>query len=237
MLRSRSPQPLDVRASTPRGRGSLGPRLARLFALLLVLSSAFPVVEAGGQTGRQVKVVVETRQQGTQSRQGVQGSGGVIVQGGTARPRGGLAVEDTTTTRRSGVFVLVMDGGAGSMLVAQEVPYTQMAYYYDYAVGKGYVAQGTAWQRVGTSLVVRPSILPNNQIRLRLIPSLSYFTPGGGGTIELVEAATDLIVSNGQRVSLGGATANLHSVTRQILGVREEQSASETGITLVATVQ
>ncbi len=197
------------------------------------------VSPAGGQTGRQVKVVVETRQQGTQSRQGVQGSGGVIVQGGTARPRGGLAVEDTTTktTRRSGVFVLVMDGGAGSMLVAQEVPYTQMAYYYDYAVGKRYVAQGTAWQRVGTSLVVRPSILPNNQIRLRLIPSLSYFTPGGGGTIELVEAATDLIVSNGQRVSLGGATANLHSVTRQILGVREEQSASETGITLVATVQ
>jgi Flp pilus assembly secretin CpaC len=204
-----------------------------------VLSIVFPVVPVAAQTGRQVKVVVETRQQGTQSRQGVQGSGSVTIQGGTARPRGGLAAEDTTTrtTRSSGVFVIVMDGGAGSMLVAQEVPYTQVAYYRDYAVGRGHIAQGTAWQRVGTSLVVRPTILPKNQIRLRLTPSLSYFTPGGGGTIELVEAATELIVPNGQRVSLGGATTALHSVSRQILGVREEQSISETGITLVATVQ
>jgi hypothetical protein len=79
---------------------------------------------------------------------------------------------------------------------------------------------------------VLPTVLPNNQIRLRLVPSLSYFTPDGGGTIELVEAATEVIVSNGRRVSLGGATSGLHSVTRQILGVREEQSSSETGITL-----
>jgi type II secretory pathway component HofQ len=163
----------------------------------------------------------------------------VVVQGGTARPRGGLAVEDTTTriTRTSGAFVLVQDGGSGSLLVAQEVPYSQVAYYYDYAVGKGYVAHGTAWQRVGTSLVVQPTVLPNNQIRLRLIPSLSYLTPGGGGTIELVEAATEVIVPVGRRVSLGGATTGLHSVTRQILGVREEQSSSETGITLLATLQ
>ncbi len=168
---------------------------ARLSVLLLMLGGAAPLLFAAsveGQSGRMVKVVVETRQQGTQSRQGVQGSGGVIVQGGTPRARGGLAAEDTTTrtTRSSGVFVLVMDGGAGSMLVAQEVPYTQVAYYHDYALGRGYIAQGTTWQQVGTSLIVRPTILPDKQIRLRLTPSLSYFTPGGGGTIELVEAAS-----------------------------------------------
>ncbi|HKZ06734.1 MAG TPA: hypothetical protein VJU81_14805 [Methylomirabilota bacterium] len=208
--------------------------------MLATLGALFgPVVETEGQGGRMVKVVVEARQQGTQSRQGVQASGGVVVQGGTARARGGLAVEDTTTrtTRTSGLFVLVQDGGSGSLLVAQEVPYSQVAYYYDYAVGKGHVAQGTAWQRVGTSLVVQPTVLPNNQIRLRLIPSLSYFTPGGGATIELVEAATEVIVPNGRRVALGGATTGLHSVTRQILGVREAQSSSDTSITLLATVQ
>ena len=213
----------------------------RLSLLLLMLGAAALLFAASveGQSGRMVKVVVETRQQGTQSRQGVQGSGGVIVQGGTPRARGGLAAEDTTTrtTRSSGVFVLVMDGGAGSMLVAQEVPYTQVAYYHDYALGRGYIAQGTTWQQVGTSLIVRPTILPDKQIRLRLTPSLSYFTPGGGGTIELVEAATEVIVPSGRKVSLGGATSGMHSVTRQILGAREEQSSSETGITLVATIQ
>jgi hypothetical protein len=215
-----------------------GPRLSRPALVLLALTLAL-VVDAAAQSGRMVKVVVETRQQGTQSRQGVQGSGGVVVQGGTARPRGGLAVEDTQTrtTRTSGVFVLVQDGGSGSLLVAQEVPYSQLAYYHDYAVGKGYVAQGTAWQRVGTSLVVQPTVLPNNHIRLRLVPSLSYFTPGGGGTIELIEAATEVIVPAGRRVSLGGSTTGLHSVTRQILGLHQEHSSSETAITLLATLQ
>jgi hypothetical protein len=210
----------------------------RLGLLLALCSLAFPL-PAQAQSARMVKVVVETRQQGTQSQQGVQGSAAVTGRGHTVRPRGGLAVEDTTTktTRTSGVFVLVMDGGAGRLVVAQEVPYTQVAYYHDYALGRGYVAQGTAWQQVGTSLVVRPTILPDEQIRLRLIPSLSYVTPGGGGTIELMEAATEVIVPRGRRVSLGGSTSGLHSVTRQILGVREEQSSSETGITLIATIQ
>ena len=187
-----------------------------------------------------VKVVVETRQQGTQSRQGVQGSGGVIVQGGTPRARGGLAAEDTTTrTTRTLGRLRAGDGrrvgqharGAGSPLHPGRVlPRLRRS-------GRGYIAQGTAWQQVGTSLIVRPTILPDKQIRLRLTPSLSYFTPGGGGTIELVEAASEIIVPNGRRVSLGGATSGMHSVTRQILGVREEQSSSETGITLVATIQ
>jgi type II secretory pathway component GspD/PulD (secretin) len=186
-----------------------------------------------------VKVVVETRQQGTQSAQGVQGGGVIVQQGGSPRARGGVAVQDTTTktTRTSGVFVLVQDGGSASMLVAQDVPYSQVAYYYDYAVGKGYVAQGTAWQRVGTALLVQPTVLPNNQVRLRLVPSLSYFTQGGGGTVELVEAATELIVPAGRRVMIGGATTGLHSVTRHVLGIREDQSSSETGIAVLATLQ
>lgn len=211
----------------------------RCLVLAWLVALLAPSVPAEAQAGRMVKVVVETRQQGAQSRQGVQGSGGVIVQGRTPRARGALGVEDTTTrtTRTAGVFVLVMDGGAGSVLVAQEVPYTQVAYYHDYALGKGYVAQGTAWQQVGTSLIVRPTILSDKQIRLRLTPSLSYFTPGGSGTIELVEASTEIVVPNGRRVSLGGATAGMHSVTRQILGVREEQGSSEIGITLLATIE
>jgi type II secretory pathway component GspD/PulD (secretin) len=209
-----------------------------VLACLGVLGLVAPL-DAVAQSGRMVKVVVEMRQQGTQSTQGVQGSGGVVVQGGSPRARGGVAAQDTTTkiTRSSGVFVLVMDGGAGSMLVAEDVPYSQVAYYFDYATGKGYVAQNTAWQRVGTNLIVRPTILPDRQVRLRLTPSLSYFTQSGGGTIELVEAATELIVPSGRRVSLGGASSGMQSITRQILGVREEQSSSETGITLVATIQ
>ncbi|MEX2220629.1 MAG: hypothetical protein WEG40_02430 [Candidatus Rokuibacteriota bacterium] len=198
---------------------------------------------AAAQSGRQVKVLLEFKQQTQGARQGVQGRGGIIVEEGRGdvrtRGRGGLTMEDTTTrvTRSSGLFTVVQDGGAGSIMVAQDVPYQQMAYYHDYATGKGYVAQGVAWQRVGTALAVRPVILPGNQIRVTLTPVISYFTPGGGGTIEVVEAATELIVPSGGRLQFGGSTSSLHAVTRQILGYGAQQASKETALTLTATVQ
>jgi hypothetical protein len=224
-------------------------RLARILGLLALVSAGLGVSDAGGpgalaQSNRQVKVVLEFQQQAQGSRQGVQGQGNVIVeQRRTGDPRvrgkGGLVVEDTTTriTRSSGLFTVVLDGGAGSIMMADDVPTPQLAYYYDYATGKGYVAQGVAWQRVGTALAVRPVILPGNQIRVTLTPVISYFTPAGGGTIEVVEAATQLIVPNGGRIQFGGSTGSLHAVTRQVLGYRNEQSSQDTALTVSASIQ
>jgi hypothetical protein len=122
-------------------------------------------------------------------------------------------------------------------MVAQEVPYPQLAYYYDYAAGRGHVAQGVAWQRVSTALAVRPVVLPGNQIRVTLTPVISYFTAGGGGSIEITEAATELIVPNRGRVQFGGASGSLHAVTRRLLGYQSEQSSQESALTLSATIQ
>ncbi|MGH7396806.1 MAG: hypothetical protein ACRELW_04650 [Candidatus Rokuibacteriota bacterium] len=219
-----------------------GWRIAGL-VLSVLAGLAGLVAPAAAQSGRQVKVLLEFAQQAQGSRQGVQGRGGVIVEERRgdvrARGRGGLAVEDTTTrvTRSSGLFTVVQDGGAGSIMVAQDVPHQQVAYYYDYATGRGYAVQGVAWQRVGTALAVRPVILPGNQIRVTLTPVISYFTPGGGGTIEVVEAATQLIVPNGGRLQFAGGAGSLHAVTRQILGYRSRQSSEETALTLTATIQ
>ena len=191
------------------------------------------VALAAAASPQQVKVVIELRQQG------VQGSGGVMVRQRSTRAGGSVAVEDTTTTttRSSGIFLVVQDGGSGTMLVAQEVPYRQLAYFFDYAAGKGYVAQGVAWQRLGTGLTVRPTVLPRGQIRLTVTPWLSYVTAGGGGSIELVEAATELVVAAGAKVQLGGAATALHAVTRQVLGYREERSAGEASVFPTATLQ
>jgi type II/III secretion system protein len=216
----------------------------------LLLAAAGGLAWEGGppaaraQGTRHVKVVLEFQQQAQASRQGVQGQGNVIVEQRRSgdprvRDRGGLAVEDTTTriTRSSGLFTVVLDGGAGSIMMADDVPTPQLAYYYDYATGKGYVAQGVAWQRVGTALAVRPVILPGNQIRVTLTPVISYFTPSGGGSIEVVEAATQLIVPNGGRIQFGGSTGSLHAVTRQVLGYRNEQSSQDTALTVSASIQ
>lgn len=207
----------------------------------VVLALAVPAL-LGAQSTRNVKVLLEFKQQTQGSRQGVQGQGGIIVQERRGDPqvrgRGGPVVEDTATrvTRSSGLFTVVQDGGAGSIMVAQDVPSPQIAYYHDYATGKGLVAQGVAWQRVGTALAVRPVILPGNKIRVTLTPVITYFTPGGGGAIEIVEAATELIVPSGGRMQFGGNTGSLHAITRQILGYSSQQSSEETTLILTATI-
>jgi Bacterial type II and III secretion system protein len=211
-------------------------RLALAAVLLPVLLAG--AVGASGQTGRQVKVVLEFEQRGQEARQGAQGRGAVVIQDGKARGRGGVAVEDTTTrtTRTSGVFTVVQDGGTGSMLVASEVPYTVAAWFRDYATGQGYLVQGTAWQRVGTVLVVSPTILPGGQIRVRLVPQVSYFTADSAGTVECNEAATEVIVPNGRAMRIGGGTRGINQVTRQIMGYHQEQASSESSFILTATI-
>lgn len=211
-------------------------RFRPLLVIALILTTGMP---AAAQTGRQVKVVLEFQQQSQASRQGAQGQGSIVIEDGKKpRARGGLAVEDTTTrtTRTNGVFTVVQDGGTASMMVASEVPYTAISWFRDYATGQGYIAQGTAWQRVGTTLVVNPTILPKGQIRVRLVPQVSYFTPDGGGSIEFTEAVTDVIVPNGRAMRVGGATRGINQVTRQILGYSQQQSASESSFILTATI-
>ena len=213
--------------------------MSRVAAVLLATILLASAIRVESQAGRQVKVVLEFQQQGQDSRQGVQGRGGVIIRDGKARGRGGVALEDTTTrtTRSEGVFTIVQDGGTASMLVASEVPSTVVLWFRDYATGQGYAAQATAWQRVGTTLVVRPTILPNGQIRVRLIPQVSYFSPQGDGSIEFNEAATEVIVPNGRAMRIGGATRGINQVTRQILGYREQQASIESSFILTATIQ
>ena len=213
--------------------------MSRVAAVLLATILLASAIRVESQASRQVKVVLEFQQQGQDSRQGAQGRGGVIIQDGKARGRGGVALEDTTTrtTRSEGVFTIVQDGGTASMLVASEVPSTVVLWFRDYATGQGYAAQATAWQRVGTTLVVRPTILPNGQIRVRLIPQVSYFSPQGDGSIEFNEAATEVIVPNGRAMRIGGATRGINQVTRQILGYREQQASIESSFILTATIQ
>jgi len=209
----------------------------------LALLAGLGTAPSVAQSARQVKVVLEVKQQAQAARQGAQGRGAVIVEERRGDPRvrgrGGLAVEESTTrvTRSSGLFTVVQDGGTGTIMVAQDVPSSQIAYFYDYATGKGYVGQGVAWQRVGTALTVRPVILPGNQVRVSLTPVISYVTSSGGGTIEVVEAATEVIVPSGGRMQIGGSTGSLHAVTRQVLGYQSQTSTDETALTLSATIQ
>lgn len=191
------------------------------------------------QSRRQVKVLVESQQSGTQNQESLQGSGSVIIRKGNVSPSGRVTGGDrqTTVQRSTGIFTLVQDGGESILSVATQVPYSQTAYYYNYALGTGYIQRQIVFTNVGTSLRVNAGVLPDNQIRVRLTPRISYFSAERSGAIDFTEATTELIVPSGQPVSLGGSTTNMHEVTRQILGYRDRASSSETNLVLTATIQ
>ena len=163
----------------------------------------------------------------------------MIIRRGTVEPSGRITAGDrrTTVQRSTGIFTLVLDGSESILSVATQVPYSQAADYYNYALGGGYIQRQIVFTDVGTSLRVSASLLPDNQIRVRLTPRISYFSAEKSGAIDFTEATTELIVPSGQPVSLGGSTTNIHEITRQILGYRDRSSSSETNLVLTATIQ
>jgi hypothetical protein len=211
----------------------LAPIAVALGLVLGIASHSHP------QSSRQIKVLVESQQFGTQSQESLQGSGSVIIRSGNAYPSGRMTGNDrqTTVQRSTGIFTLVQDGGESTLSVATKVPHSQAAYYYNYAVGSGYIQRQIVFTDVGTSLRVSASVLPDNQIRVRLTPRISYFSAERSGAIDFTEATTELIVPSGQPVSLGGSTTKIHEVARQILGYRDRTGTNETNLVLTATVQ
>jgi Bacterial type II and III secretion system protein len=219
----------------PKMKACLGARFTiALVCLMLGMSSI-----GNAQTRRQIKVLVESQQSGTQSQEAVQGSGSIIIRKGNVQPSGRVTAGDrrTTVQRSTGIFTLVQDGGESILSVATKVPYSEAAYYYNYAAGNGYLQRNIVFNDVGTSLRVSASLLGDNQIRVRLTPRISYFSVERSGAIDFTEATTELIVPNGQPVSLGGSTTQVHEITRQILGYRDRASSSETNLVLTATIQ
>jgi len=191
------------------------------------------------QTRRHIKVVLDTQQTETHNHEQVQGSGAVLIRRGTVNPSGQIVANErqTTVKRTSGIFTLVLDGSESILVVASQVPQSQAGYYHNYALGIGYIERRIVFNDVGTSLRVRAASLPDGQVKLRLTPRISYFSSERPGAIDFTEAATELIVPNGQPVSLGGSTSNMHEVTRQILGYRDRASSNETNMTVTATIQ
>jgi Bacterial type II and III secretion system protein len=206
-----------------------------LFALLWLLAGG----TAGAAEPRNVRVALQFESSSTNRVTGADPAGRVIVTRRGVGGRGGLTVEDSRTRVRqtTSLFVVVQDGGEGRLLVATTVPYPQVAFFYDYATARGLVATGIQWEQVGTSLVVRPSILPDGTIRVRLTPHVTYLTATGGGEVEFAEASSDLRVPAGAPVALGGAEQQLSALTRQILGERASQASGQLTLTLLATVQ
>jgi hypothetical protein len=212
----------------------------RLMLVLTLLGAALLPLAARAQSPRLVRVDVQFQHTGVERGEGLQGGGGVIItEDGRVRPRTriGAGRTDTRTRQSTGIFTLVQDGGESTLTVATRVPYPQVAFYRDYATGAGYPVRGVVFSDVGTSLKVRATLLPANQVRVRLTPSISWLSAGGSGAIEFTEAATEVVVASGQPIVIGGSHTHTHAVTREILGITAREGSAATTVILTATAQ
>jgi hypothetical protein len=210
--------------------------------LIIVLCFNFALVvlnPAVARSPRHIKVLVDSEQQVTGNKEEVQGTGSIIIRRGGAQPSGRVTAgsRQTTVQRSTGIFTLVQDGGESILTVATRVPQNQVSIYRDYARRVGYIDRRITFAEVGTSLRVAANALAGSQIQVRLTPRISYFSAERSGAIDFTEAATELIVVDGQPVSLGSSTSRIHEITRQILGYSERTSSSETELIITATLQ
>ena len=187
-----------------------------------------------------VKVTVEFRQAGQSTQGGVElkgtGPGGTVIQvdpkgvTGSARVQ---AQESQRTVRRSvGSFLIVQDGGEARLTVAEQVP--EVVWFQQYALRHNYITAAVVFRQVGTFLAVRPTILPNKRIRLKVTPQISYRSDQGDASVELVEASTEVVVQSGQPMAIGGTGGSGEVLRQFLLGYERMYQANQVSILLTA---
>jgi type II secretory pathway component GspD/PulD (secretin) len=132
--------------------------------------------------------------------------------------------------------VLVVSGGRASIGVAQRTPSDE--WFLGWGVDQGVWTQAPAWREVGTSLLVQPTIVGQNLIRVRLTPELSYFVEAERRTTQVVQLATEVVVSPGQEIDVGGLPLRDEEFKRRFLiGYDESGSQQRVDVRLVATIE
>lgn len=190
---------------------------------------------------RNVRIEVRYRGQGLQSEKAasVSGSGAVIVGSGPTRTSVRLQprVTDSSTRTESSTAqqLVVMSGRQASIFVGETVPYLE--WIMQYGLQSGLYAQEIAWQQVGATLVVEPTVIGDGpMIRVRLTPELSGLVNGNPYRTRFTTVSTDVIVSDGVPFGLGGLKDSKEFYSRFLVGVDRSGNRQTLDIELTAHI-
>ena len=140
------------------------------------------------------------------------------------------------TRSSSSFFLLVADGQDGRISVGESVPNVQ--WFYQYSLNHGYIAGGVVFRNVSTGFRVTPTILPGHRIHLQITPEIRYFTDQGQGQIAFVESRLEVVVVNGQPVTVAANRHKSESVVFNIMhGYESRNSVSSLVMTLTPEIK
>jgi hypothetical protein len=215
--------------------------------LLATLVLAAPAAEPFGSPDdvpRNVRIVVTGTSERTARRQGIEAAGAgrvgdVRIGGGRFPPQSGVVVRGgasrSQTRNETRQELLVMSGGRGEIVVAEEVPYQD--WFLVWGHGQGLWQPGLQWKEVGARMVVEPTIVGDGTLRVRLTPAFTYLLDRQTLTTEVTRLSTEVIVREGQDLDLGGVPfSDRQFLEKFLVGVDEGGETIQSRITLRASI-
>lgn len=125
-------------------------------------------------------------------------------------------------------FVLAMSGSPAYIRTGKEIPYHQnSAFFRRYAPSGGTVT----WQNVESGFEVTPTIAGENA-HLKIVPRIAY-DDRKDAVVRFFGARTEVAVTLGQWVEIGGATNQNNEITREIIALGRNSEKTSTTMSLM----
>jgi type II secretory pathway component GspD/PulD (secretin) len=165
---------------------------------------------------------------------GVRPGGPIVIRDGEVHGslEGSFGSRSTTTTENTTQMLVAMDGHSASIRVGERVPY--ISWLTEYGSRHGYVRDiEIEWKDVGSFLAAEPTIVGPGLIRIRLIPELSgRLKDGKRKKIQFTDLATEVVVADGQTISIGGFSKDEEFSSKFLVGSAPGSRSVNTTITL-----
>ncbi|MBM3859260.1 MAG: hypothetical protein FJ395_06375 [Verrucomicrobia bacterium] len=180
--------------------------------------------DSGAATARGMSV--------TDARGGIVIGGGIQVQG---EVRGFGRDTSVQTSQDSAQIITVSSGRRGSINVTEEVPFVD--WFLEYGVRWGYLQAGVVWRQVGSRLLVEPRVVGDGKmIQVKLIPELSYFADNQRCSTIFINAASEVLVANGQEFRVGSTAQNREFMSKFLIGYDRNRQQRAVDIVLKAII-
>ena len=138
--------------------------------------------------------------------------------GGRIRLSPAMRYQSTWTRMDATQTLLVASGRSGILRVGKSVP--NLEWFESYGWHSRSVDYRVVWQEVGSFLRVEPTVIDDGpQIRLELTPVLRGRVEGRPHEIAFVEASTEVVVNDGQMVSLASLDEHQDFMSHFLVGM------------------
>jgi type II secretory pathway component GspD/PulD (secretin) len=215
--------------------------------LLIIASSnqhaiAAMIIKELNVPPKNVSITVNFRGMGNSDRTSASVTGGARVtrskQGGTQttiRFNPDLVDQHSETTSNTRQQLLVISGKSAILSIGEDVPYIE--WIMDYGFHHRIIEQQLQWQRVGSFLVIEPTVVGEGPlIRVKLTPELSGLVDNSPYRTRFETVSTEVVVSDGVPFTIGGGGQNQDFYSRFLIGVDRSGKRQNLTIEMTATI-